>query len=144
MENTTTETKKCPYCGGEIDLDAKKCKFCGEWVDENKKNLPKEIRRFNWGAFLLNWIWGVMHKKYITLLILPASIIPFIGPLALAIWFGFKGNEWAWESKEWENVEQFNEVQTNWVRIWLILFILGLIFSIKTFLLLVYIGNTQI
>lgn len=144
MENNTSETKKCPYCGAEIDLDAKKCKFCGEWVDENKKNLPKEIRRFNWGAFLLNWIWGVMHKKYITLLILPASIIPFIGPLALAIWFGFKGNEWAWESKEWESVEQFNEVQTNWVRIWLILFILGLIFSIKTFLFLVYVGNTQI
>lgn len=85
-----------------------------------------------------------MHKKYITLLILPASIIPFIGPLALAIWFGFKGNQWAWESKDWESVEQFNEVQTNWVRVWLILFILGLIFTLKTFLFLVYIGNTQI
>ncbi len=144
MENSSTEIKLCPFCNAEISFDAKKCKFCGEWVDENKKNLPKGIRKFNWGAFLLNWIWGVMHKKYITLLILPASIIPFIGPLALAIWFGFKGNQWAWESKDWESVEQFNEVQTNWVRVWLILFILGLIFTLKTFLFLVYIGNTQI
>ncbi|MBD5415772.1 MAG: hypothetical protein HDR46_05745 [Bacteroides sp.] len=28
------ETKKCPYCGGEIMLAAKKCKHCGEWLDE--------------------------------------------------------------------------------------------------------------
>ncbi|MBD5415773.1 MAG: hypothetical protein HDR46_05750 [Bacteroides sp.] len=32
------ETKKCPYCGGEIMLAAKKCKHCGEWVDEQERN----------------------------------------------------------------------------------------------------------
>lgn len=144
MENNSLETKTCPFCSAEISLDAKKCKFCGEWVDDNQKNLPKEIRRFNWGAFLLNWIWGVMHKKYITLLILPASIIPFIGPLALAIWFGIKGNQWAWESQEWKSTKEFNESQENWVRLWLILFIFGTILMLKIFLFLVYIGNTEI
>ena len=28
------ETKKCPYCGGEILAVAKKCKHCGKWLEE--------------------------------------------------------------------------------------------------------------
>lgn len=141
MENS--ETKNCPFCNAEIDAAAKKCKFCGEWVDGNS-SLPKELRHFNWGAFLLNWIWGVMHKKYITLLVLPASIIPFIGPLALSIWFGFKGNQWAWEAGQWEDFEQFNESQKKWVRLWLVLFIFGTILTLKIFFILAYIGAAEI
>lgn len=30
------ETKKCPYCGGEIMLVAKKCKHCGKWLEEQE------------------------------------------------------------------------------------------------------------
>lgn len=30
------ETKKCPYCGGEIMLTAKKCKHCGKWLEERE------------------------------------------------------------------------------------------------------------
>lgn len=144
MENNTNETKICPFCSGEISSNAKKCKFCGEWVTDSSKNLPKEIRHFNWGAFLLNWVWGVMHKKYITLLIIPAGIIPIIGPLAMAIWFGFKGNQWARESQEWENTSKFNDCQKSWIRLWLVLFIFGLILALKIFFILAYIGSTEI
>ena len=86
------ENKVCPFCNAEIATDAKKCKFCGEWVTEDSNVLPVELRHFNWGAFLLNWIWGIMHKKYITLLYFPACIIPIIGPLIISVWFGFMGN----------------------------------------------------
>lgn len=34
MEN---KTKKCPYCGEEIPMEAKKCRYCGEWLE------PKEV-----------------------------------------------------------------------------------------------------
>lgn len=138
------ENKICPFCNAEVDVSAKKCKFCGEWISNEENSLPPEIRRFNWGAFLLNWIWGIFHKKYITLLYFPACLIPILGPLAISVWFGIAGNKWAWKSNCWETIESFNESQRVWVRIWLILFILGLIFAIKTFLILAIIGNAQI
>lgn len=31
------ETKKCPYCGGEIMTVAKKCKHCGKWLEVHDK-----------------------------------------------------------------------------------------------------------
>jgi uncharacterized membrane protein YhaH (DUF805 family) len=34
------ETKKCPYCGSEIDASARKCRYCGEWVDKDSDNQP--------------------------------------------------------------------------------------------------------
>jgi len=45
------ETKRCPYCGGEIMAVAKKCKHCGKWLDEvdstkvapTKEELTKEV-----------------------------------------------------------------------------------------------------
>lgn len=142
--NNTNQIKKCPFCGGKIDTDAQKCKFCGEWVNKkDEDNFPQELKHFNWGAFLLNWIWGIMHKKYITLLYFPACIIPVIGPLAISIWFGIMGNKWAWNSQTWESTEQFNEVQKSWVRWWIILAIFGLILAIKTFIILAIIGSIE-
>ena len=67
--------------------------------------VPEEVAdKFNWGAFLLSWIWGLGNKSYITLTMLATVVlafIPFVGmfvglaQLGLAIWFGIKGNEWA-------------------------------------------------
>ena len=138
------ENKVCPFCNAEIATDAKKCKFCGEWVTEDSNVLPVELRHFNWGAFLLNWIWGIMHKKYITLLYFPACIIPIIGPLIISVWFGFMGNKWAGQAQDWESYARFNDVQRNWVKLWLILFVLGLIFAVKIFLILAIVGNAEV
>lgn len=142
MENP--ENKLCPYCNAEIGSDAKKCKYCGEWIDKEGEIFPKELRRFNWGAFLLNWIWGIMHKKYITLLYFPACIIPIIGPIAISIWFGISGNRWAWKSQQWESMEKFNDTQRNWVKLWVILVVLSLIIALKIFLILVFIGSSEV
>lgn len=134
----------CPYCNAEISSDAKKCKHCGEWVNKDEETLSNDLKHFNWGAFLLNWIWGIMHGKYITLVYFPACLIPVIGPIAVSIWFGLVGNKWAWDSKNWSSIEDFNQIQRNWVKIWLILFVLGLIISAKIFLILFFVSNINI
>lgn len=123
-----SEIKNCPFCGEEINVSATKCKHCGEWLDGQnhqetnlaKSELPTEYQKFNWGAFLLTWIWGIGNKTYIAFVIFAVSllnIIPFVGwiaPLAFSIWLGIKGNEFAWNNNHWDNLEQFNNVQRKW------------------------------
>ena len=78
-------------------------------------------KRFNWGAFFLSWIWGLGNRTYITLLIFVGVILSIIIPvlgffaqLGLCIWFGIKGNTWAWQNKKWKSIEHFHEVQKKW------------------------------
>ncbi len=64
----------------------------------NFENIDIIKKKFNWGAFLLTWIWGIFNKSLIPLFLLPILFIPKVGALIyffFAIWFGKKGNEWA-------------------------------------------------
>ncbi|MBE7712773.1 MAG: ribonuclease G [Cyanobacteria bacterium SIG26] len=106
--------------------------------------MEQNLKKFNWGAFLLNWIWGIFHGKYITLLYFPACLIPLVGPLLISTWFGCVGNKWAWDSKSWSSVEEFNRSQRFWVKLWFILAILSIIITVKVFLFLVIVANIQI
>jgi len=71
--------------------------------------VPQEIIRWNWGAFFLSWIWGIRNKTYIAFL----SVIPVVG-FVMMIVLGMRGNEWAWQNKRWESVEQFQHEQKIW------------------------------
>ena len=67
-------------------------------------------KKINWGACLLTWIWGLGNKSYVTLLVFLVCMIPFVGIIAYLgcqIWFGIKGNEWAWQNKRWNSIEHF-------------------------------------
>jgi len=75
----------------------------------NASVVPAEIRKWNWGAFLLSWIWGIGNKTYIALL----TLIPYVG-IIMAFVLGAKGSEWAWRNKRWESVEHFRRVQRKW------------------------------
>ena len=86
-------------------------------------------RKFNWGAFLLSWIWGLGNKTYITLLIFLVGFIPFIGIVlifGMQIWFGIKGNTWAWQNKRFQSVEHFHENQKKWAIAGVIVGVIGL------------------
>lgn len=74
------------------------------------------LNKFNWGAFLIPPIWGLLNAPIACLTVLLA-FIPFVGSLlalGFAIYCGIKGNEWAWEHKEWVDMRQFHETQKKW------------------------------
>lgn len=71
--------------------------------------VPPEIDRWNWGAFLLNWIWGIGNNTWIALL----CFLPFIG-FVMPFVLGAKGSSWAWRNKRWDSVEEFRRVQRKW------------------------------
>ena len=37
------KTKKCPYCGEEIHIEAQKCKHCGEWLDKENTTVNESL-----------------------------------------------------------------------------------------------------
>ncbi len=96
--------------------------------------VPEEIaNRFNWGAFFLNWIWGIGNKVYFALFALLFAFIPFLGGivcLGFSIWLGFVGNKLAWQNKQWESLEEFERIQKIWTNVGLILFFTCIILSI--------------
>ncbi|MCK5306357.1 MAG: hypothetical protein KAJ66_04420 [Candidatus Omnitrophica bacterium] len=91
--------------------------------------VPAEIKGWNWGAFLLSWIWAIGNNTWIGLL----ALIPYAG-FVMAIILGIKGKEWAWKNKKWESVDHFQRVQKKWaywgVAICLFFFVVGLLASI--------------
>jgi len=74
-----------------------------------RKPIPPEIDRWNWGAFLLNWIWGVGNNTFIALL----TLVPIVGLVMLFV-LGAKGSRWAWRNGRWDSVEHFKRVQRLW------------------------------
>jgi hypothetical protein len=85
--------------------------------------VPAEIRdKWNWGAFGFNWIWGIGNNTWIALLM----FVP-VANLVMLILLGVKGNEWAWQNKHWESLEEFKRVQHLWAKVWVILLIVSVI-----------------
>lgn len=71
--------------------------------------LPEDLRGFNWGAFFLNWIWGIRHK-------VPWAwwaLIPGVN-IVIAFMLGYQGNELAWKNCEWEDEVHFDLVEREW------------------------------
>lgn len=71
--------------------------------------VPDEIKGWNWGAFLLSWMWGIGNRVWIALI---AIIFPF--SLIMPFILGYKGNEWAWRKNNWTDVKQFKRLQRRW------------------------------
>jgi len=68
--------------------------------------VPPDIEGWNWGAFFLTWIWGIGNRVWLSFLALIP--IPLVG-LAMMVLLGIKGNEWAWQCKKWDSIEQFRQ-----------------------------------
>ena len=139
--------------------------------------IPREVKRFNWGAFFFSWIWGLFNKSYLTLIALAVAVLSYVIAflfgfivglycskefagmivlvvlflnfitgtigLALSIWFGVKGNDWAWQNKKWDSLKHFHDVQRIWAIVGTILIGLGVVGVVAAMTLPVLLMNTN-
>ncbi len=94
----------------------------------SQATVPAEINKWNWGAFLLNWVWGIGNSTPIALLML----VPFVN-LVMVFVLGVKGSSWAWRNKKWESVEHFKKVQRQWTKWSLIIYGVSILFFVGIF-----------
>lgn len=80
-------------------------------VTASHSGVPREVHGWNWGAFLLNWIWAIGNRCYFGLLM----FVPLFG-LAVPFILGWKGNAWAWRKGEWHSVSAFRRAQRRWTQ----------------------------
>jgi TPR repeat protein len=90
--------------------------------------VPPEVDRWNWGAFLLNWIWGLGNRVYIALLV----FIPLVNIVMIFV-LGAKGSAWAWRNKRWESVEHFKRVQRLWAIAGVALFVVMIALGVGSY-----------
>lgn len=98
------------------------------------QEVPEEIKKWNWGAFSLNIIWGIGNKTYLPLLCLI--------PLFNLVWVficGFKGNEGAWRDGNYTDVETFKQVQKTWSRAGIAMFIIQIVIILLYLVFVVFI-----
>ncbi|MDR0519833.1 MAG: hypothetical protein LBG82_07285 [Clostridiales Family XIII bacterium] len=88
--------------------------------------VPQEIRRWNWGAFAFNWLWGCGNGAYLALL----CLIPVFGWFVWPFFCGALGNTWAWKSGKFKDVDTFLTVQKTWNIAGIIYFIIILVMII--------------
>lgn len=131
--------------------------FVPDYEDKRLSHIEikKAKSKWNWAAFLLNWIWGVGHDcwwplfVYMGIGLLSAifvaviPILPFLTPisisisnlatLAISIYLGVKGNAIAWENGCFDNIEHFERKEKRWlyaaIAVWCV-YLLFIIFII--------------
>jgi hypothetical protein len=72
-------------------------------------DIPADVRGWNWGAFLLGWVWGIKNRTWVALW----TFVPIVGIPVMFI-LGAHGSEWAWRNRQWQSVEQFKRTQRRW------------------------------
>lgn len=92
--------------------------------------LPKEIERWNWGAFFLSAIWCIRHRVWSGLFL---CLVPFIGAFAPFI-LGAKGNKKAWKKTSYSSAESFLREQRYWAIAGVSLWTLSILFCFSPFL----------
>jgi hypothetical protein len=87
------------------------------------KELPEDLRGFNWGAFFLTWIWGIRHKVSWAWW----GLVPGLN-IIIGFMLGFQGQELAWKNNTWKSEIEFDNTQLEWTRwgigVWIVAYLL--------------------
>lgn len=85
-----------------LDLVLKKGEITGKYPYDYRKE-------FNWGAYFGTWLWGLWNKSYKTLWIILLGWTPW--GFLYSLYIGMKGNEWAANNRDWQNLDEFKKSQ---------------------------------
>lgn len=99
--------------------------------------VPAELKKWNWGAFTLNILWGIGHKVYLPLL----CLIPFFNIVWIFI-CGAKGNKWLWESGRYQTPQELLNSQETWNRAGFVAFIIYIALIVLNIVLAVVVSIT--
>ncbi|HEX9744139.1 MAG TPA: hypothetical protein VGB30_01820 [bacterium] len=97
-------------------------------------SFPAQLNRFNWAAFIFDWIWAFARGLTMWgVLILAAWIIAIVPGILLSIWFGFNANKLDWENNnKYNSIYEFQHSHRHWTAVMrfirgTLIFLLGLI-----------------
>ena len=86
---------------------------------EHKSEFELYLNNWNWGAFFVTPIWGILNRTWFALL----ALIPYLG-IILAFYFGYKGNRLAWKNQTWVDEEDFKKAQKRQAIVGLVFFLI--------------------
>lgn len=98
----------------------------GQLNDYTQVEVDEYLEKFNFGAFLSSWVWAVANRLYWPLIIIPISLIPYLGQVAslfLCSYLGIKGNTLAWNRSK-VPFGKFVYSQKKWIGIGVLLYLL--------------------
>lgn len=110
----------------------------GQLNEYTQMEVEEYMDKFNFGAFLSSWVWALCNHIYWPLIIIPISLVPYIGQIAslfLCSYLGINGNRMAW-NKSKTTFDKFRSNQRKWIWIGIFLF---LAFAFIQFIALYYI-----
>ena len=100
---------------------------CFEHESLDKNKLQKTLEHFNWGAAFYTWLWGLgngcFNKTWVVLVLQAFMWIPIVNfilllaNIGLMVYYGIKGNEWAYEGRAWWNLDDFEATQKRWATV---------------------------
>jgi len=95
-----------------------------EEIESQYEPTEEDLKKWNWGAFVFTWVWGLHYRMYwaLTVFILYAVSIALgvagilILPL-ISVVFGLYGTRWGWKMGVWKNWDAFLQVKAKWDKI---------------------------
>lgn len=100
--------------------------------EPSSRAIDTELKRWNWGAFLLGWLWAAFHRIYWPMFLFAAgfmnAIISFVFPListagsllislaalGINIYLGLNGSHMAWDLGCYNSLQHFKDKERKW------------------------------
>lgn len=99
----------------------------GQLNSLTQSDIDETLGKFNLGAFLGTWAWGLANRIYWPLAIIPLSLIPYLGQILsifLCTYLGLNGNQLGWRTAKGVSFPVWRNRQKRWVYIGAVIFII--------------------